>query len=218
MQESLPARSCHVSVVTCVYKSYPYLTRFIELVLDALNKIDCKDFELVFVVDGSPDSSLDLLMAEKKRVPQIVVIELSRNFGHHYAAHAGLQYARGELVFLIDCDLEVSPLVLVDFHRQVNEEACDVVYGYQAERKGGWVERWGAGACSTRSATRIPPNISPSGCLPLRRCPPEARRSQPVPGRHDALGRVQADRHAGDEGAAGRSQYLHAGPSHRPPR
>jgi putative glycosyltransferase len=162
MQESLPTGPCHVSVVTCVYKSYPYLKRFIELVLDALQQIGCTDFELVFVVDGSPDSSLDLLLQEKKSVPQIAVIELSRNFGHHYAAHAGLQYARGELVFLVDCDLEVSPLVLVDFHRKVSEEACEVVYGYQTKRKGAWIERWGGGIFwrlfNALSDTRIPPD------------------------------------------------------------
>jgi putative glycosyltransferase len=135
----------------------------VELSLQALHEIGCTSFELVFVIDGSPDSSLELLIEEKKQVPQIVVIEFSRNFGHHYAAHAGLEYARGEWVFLIDCDLEVSPLVLVDFYRRARQESCDVVYGYQAERKGGWVERWSGGVFwrlfNALSETRVPANI-----------------------------------------------------------
>jgi putative glycosyltransferase len=163
MQAKLPPERCHLSIVTCVYKSYPFLKRFIELSLDALRQIGCSSFELVFVVDGSPDASLDLLLEEKTRVPQIVVIEFSRNFGHHYAAHAGLRYASGELVFLIDCDLEVSPLVLVEFYGKVMQDQCDVVYGYQNKRKGGWFERWSGGLFwrlfNALSDTPVPPNI-----------------------------------------------------------
>jgi putative glycosyltransferase len=163
MQETVPAGLCHFSIITCVYRSYPYLKRFIELSLQALREIECTSFELVFVIDGSPDSSLELLIEEKKLVPQIVVIEFSRNFGHHYAAHAGLQYARGEWVFLIDCDLEVSPLIIVDFYRRAREESCDVVYAYQVTRKGGWLERWGGGVFwrlfNALSDTRVPANV-----------------------------------------------------------
>ena len=96
-------------------------------------------------------------------MPQIVVIELSRNFGHHYAAFAGLQYSRGKWVFLIDCDLEVSPLVLIDFFRLAKRESCDVVYGYQTERKGGWVERTGGRMFwrlfNALSETPVPANV-----------------------------------------------------------
>jgi putative glycosyltransferase len=163
MQEALPTGPCHLSVVTCVYNSYLYLKRFVELLLQGLHEIGCTSFELVFVIDGSPDSSLELLMEEKRRVPQIVVIEFSRNFGHHYAAHAGLQYARGEWVFLIDCDLEVSPLIIVDFYRRAREESCDVVYAYQATRKGGRIERWTGGVFwrlfNALSETRVPVNV-----------------------------------------------------------
>ena len=110
-----------------------------------------------------PDDSLELLLREKTRVPQIVIIEFSRNFGHHYAAHAGLQYARGEYVFLIDCDLEVSPTVLADFYTRAVKEECDAVYGYQVERKGAWLERW-SGKIFWRlfnmlSETKVPANI-----------------------------------------------------------
>lgn len=68
-------------------------------------------------------------------IPQLAVIDLSRNFGHHHAAQAGLRHARGDLVFLIDCDLEVRPHVLVKFYRKLRQADCDVVFGCQEVRK-----------------------------------------------------------------------------------
>jgi len=69
------------------------------------------------------------------------IIDLSRNFGHHKALMTGLAHARGELVFLIDCDLEEDPAWLSAFHETMNTSGADVVYGVQESRKGGWVER-----------------------------------------------------------------------------
>jgi len=71
----------------------------------------------------------------------LVVVDLSRNFGHHYAMQAGLAYARGDLVFLIDCDLEVSPMTLPEFKEKLDASGSDMVYGYQEARKGGFFER-----------------------------------------------------------------------------
>ena len=69
------------------------------------------------------------------------VIDLSRNFGHHKALMTGLAHARGELVFLIDCDLEEDPAWLPTFHDALHADGADVVYGVQATRKGDWLER-----------------------------------------------------------------------------
>lgn len=134
-----------VSVVTTVYRSAPYLERYIAESLDALRRIGCESFELLFVDDGSPDDSLRLLLKKKESVPQIVVAELSRNFGQHHAIMAGLSLARGERVFLADSDVEVSPSVLVEFDREMRAGDWDVVYGYQRVRKGGFLERAGGG-------------------------------------------------------------------------
>ncbi len=54
---------------------------------------------------------------------------------------AGLQHACGNLIFLIDCDLEISPLVLVELQRKLRESDCDMVFGYQENRKGAWFEQ-----------------------------------------------------------------------------
>ncbi len=131
-----------ISVVTTLYKSKVFLDQFIVEVLCALDKIQCVDYELIFVNDGSPDNSLEHLIEKKKEIPQIKLIDLSRNFGHHYEIQAGLGYSSGDYIFLIDNDLETSPAVLVDFFNElIIEKSLDVVYGYQESRKGNFLEK-----------------------------------------------------------------------------
>jgi putative glycosyltransferase len=152
-----------LSIVTTVYKSEKYLPEFIELILQSIKEIGINNFELLFVLDGITDASKEYLLAQKKDIPQIVVVELSRNFGHHYAASAGLNNATGDLVFLIDCDLEVSPTVLTAFYNELKKQSCDVVYGVQKMRKGGFTERFFGGLfwkmINELSDTKIPHNI-----------------------------------------------------------
>ncbi len=92
--------------------------------------------------DGSPDNSLDIAVQLAERDSHLVVVDLSRNFGHHRAMMAGLENATGELVFLVDSDLEEDPEWLLSFFDQMAAEKCDVVYGVQSKRKGGWFERF----------------------------------------------------------------------------
>lgn len=130
-----------LSVVTTVYKSEDYLLEFISEIKSALDELSCHEFEMIFVLDGITDESKDLLLQQQQHLPQIKILELSRNFGHHQAIFAGLQVASGERIFLIDCDLEVSPLVLVEFMKMLQDSGADVVFGVQHQRKGDFVER-----------------------------------------------------------------------------
>ena len=118
---------------------------FLGECLKALRDMDAHDFEIVLVNDGSPDDSLAYAVSRQLVIPQLVVVDLSRNFGHHHAMQAGLRVARGERIFLIDCDLEVAPATLVDFAAKQRETGADLVFGYQEERKGGWFERMSGG-------------------------------------------------------------------------
>ena len=94
-----------LSVVTTLYRSKGFLEVFLKEIISAIKIIDIDDFELIFVNDGSPDDSVSYLLERKKEISQIKIIDLSRNFGHHYAIQAGLSYASGEYIFLIDNDL-----------------------------------------------------------------------------------------------------------------
>lgn len=131
-----------LSIVATLYQSAPYIDEFHRRASAAASALAGDDYEVVFVNDGSPDDSLERAVALIDRDPRVVIVDLSRNFGHHKAMMTGLAHARGERIFLIDSDLEEEPEWLIGFAEQMGNEKCDVVYGVQAQRKGGFVERW----------------------------------------------------------------------------
>lgn len=131
-----------LSVVTTLYCSASYISEYYVRASAAAQAVAGNDYELVFVNDGSPDESLDLVVNLVRDDPHVKVIDLSRNFGHHKAMMTGLAHASGDLIFLIDCDLEESPEWLPEFADLLDQEECDVVYGVQVRRKGGVFERW----------------------------------------------------------------------------
>ena len=129
-----------LSIVTTLYNSAGFIDEFYRRAVAAAETLT-DDFEIVMVNDGSPDDSLAKALDLHELDARVVVIDLSRNFGHHRAMMAGLGFARGEQVFLIDVDLEEDPGVLPRFAATMEREHCDVVYGIQAKRRGGLIER-----------------------------------------------------------------------------
>lgn len=130
-----------LSIVSTLYKSAPYIEEFHRRSTASARGISGDDYEIVLVNDGSPDVSLDIAVRLAERDPHVVVVDLSRNFGHHRAMMTGLTHSKGDLIFLIDSDLEEDPEWLLSFEKQMHAEACDVVYGVQAKRRGGLVYR-----------------------------------------------------------------------------
>lgn len=131
-----------LSIVATLYQSAPYIAEFHARMSDTARRLAGDDYEIVLVNDGSPDNSLDLAITLTEQDSHLVVVDLSRNFGHHKAMMTGLAHAKGERVFLIDSDLEEEPEWLEAFARQMEEDRCDVVYGVQERRKGNRFERW----------------------------------------------------------------------------
>lgn len=131
-----------LSVVATLYQSAPHIEEFYRRATVAARQVAGDDYEIILVNDGSPDSSLDLAVRLTETDPLVVVVDLSRNFGHHKAMMTGLAHARGEHVFLIDSDLEEEPEWLLSFSQQMLVDRCDVVFGIQERRKGGILERW----------------------------------------------------------------------------
>lgn len=131
-----------LSIVATLYQSASHIEEFHSRVSTVATEYSADDYEIILVNDGSPDDSLDIAVSLSERDPHVVVIDLSRNFGHHKAMMTGLAHAQGEQIFLIDSDLEEEPECLLSFAAQLEQQACDVIYGVQEQRKGGWFERW----------------------------------------------------------------------------
>jgi glycosyltransferase involved in cell wall biosynthesis len=100
-----------ISVVVPIYNEEELISTFHAAVATAMRDIG-EDWEVVYVNDGSRDSSLELMKDLQRQDPHIVVVDLSRNWGHMGAISAGLRTARGEGVIVMDGDFQDPPAVL----------------------------------------------------------------------------------------------------------
>jgi glycosyltransferase involved in cell wall biosynthesis len=121
-----------LSVVAPLFNEEDTLDEFYQRITRALA---LWQFELIFVDDGSRDNSRVILQRLAEQDPRVKVIGLSRNFGHERASTAGLYYASGDCVVLIDSDLQDPPELIP---RLVDKwcEGYDVVYGIRMLRQG----------------------------------------------------------------------------------
>lgn len=131
-----------LSIVATLYRSAPYINQFYARASSVAKQLATEDYEIIFVNDGSPDNSLEIAVSLNKFDSSVIIVDLSRNFGHHKAMMTGLMHSKGELVFLIDSDLEEEPEWLLQFNGQMIDQGCDVIYGVQTRRKGRIFERW----------------------------------------------------------------------------
>ena len=130
-----------LSIVSTLYYSEPFLDEFIKRCVASAEKVTL-DFEFVLIDDGSPDASLRKALLYAQSEPRIKIIELSRNFGHHAAILAGLAHAKGDLIFLLNSDLEEPPELLRDFLDVMQRENADVVFGVHDRSQGTLFHRW----------------------------------------------------------------------------
>ena len=106
-----------------------------------LSECGIEDYEFIFVDDGSPDNSIERITSLRKKDSRIQFVQFSRNFGHHKAIMTALEKASGDLIFLIDSDLEEPPEDFPLFLEKLKNDKLDVVFGRQKKRKGGFFEK-----------------------------------------------------------------------------
>jgi putative glycosyltransferase len=134
-----------LSIVATLYRSEDHIAEFCQRCHAIASKLYRDDYEIVLVNDGSPDNSLKFAVEQSAKNDRVRVVDLAKNYGHHRAMMAGLDHAAGELVFLIDTDLEEEPEWLEEFADTMGTDRgpdqVDVVFGVQKARKGGVLER-----------------------------------------------------------------------------
>lgn len=130
-----------LSIVSTLYQSSAYLSELHRRASAVAQQLVGNDYEIILVNDGSPDNSLEEAVQLTEGDSHVVVVDLSRNFGHHKAMMTGLARSQGQQVFLIDSDLEEEPEWLLSFAEQMVKDRSDVVFGVQERRKGGFFER-----------------------------------------------------------------------------
>lgn len=122
-----------ISVVVPSYNEEDNIFALYERLNKALEKIS-ENHEIVFVDDGSKDTTVERIMKLRKADERVKLVSFARNFGHEMANTAGFRYAKGEAVVIIDADLQDPPELIVDMYAKF-KEGFDVVYAKRISRK-----------------------------------------------------------------------------------
>jgi len=123
-----------ISVIAPCCNEEKCLPEFVRRVSAVLLKMKLS-FEIILINDGSRDKTLEVSLSLIREIPQIKVLDFSRNFGHQAAVTAGLDMAQGKAVVIIDADLQDPPEV-IEAMIEKWREGYDVVYGKRNRRDG----------------------------------------------------------------------------------
>jgi dolichol-phosphate mannosyltransferase len=132
-----PSRAApSVSLAIPVFNEAEGLPHLLNRLRAVLDHLPGAPHQMVFVDDGSADQSLAILEAEAVQDPRILVVALSRNFGHQIALTAALDHVTGDVTILMDADLQDEPEAIPTFLAEF-EKGYDVVYARRGSRKEG---------------------------------------------------------------------------------
>lgn len=129
----------YLSVVIPVYGAPELVEMLCSRLHKCLERIT-HNYEIILVFDCSPDDSWEKICKECKRDERVKGIRLSRNFGQHYAITAGLEYAGGKWVIVMDCDLQDQPEEIAKLYAKA-KEGYDIVQAQRKDRKDNFVKR-----------------------------------------------------------------------------
>lgn len=124
-----------ISVVIPMYYEEDVVNECYNRVVNSLKNITNYDYEIVVVNDGSRDKTLEILEGIAKNDNKLKIVSFSRNFGHQAAVTAGLKETKGDVVVIIDADLQ-DPPELIEEMIKLWEEGNEVIYAKRKVRKG----------------------------------------------------------------------------------
>ena len=125
-----------LSIVVPCFNEEPCLGALYQRLSDAARVSVGEDYEIVLVNDGSRDGSWAMMQDLAAADPRLIAVNLSRNHGHQLALTAGLDLCRGNVVLIIDADLQDPPELLAEMLARMRDEQADVVYGVRRSRAG----------------------------------------------------------------------------------
>lgn len=125
-----------ISIVVPCYNEEEGISELVNRVMGVVGKLPSYEFEIMLINDGSKDRTWEKITECINKNASIVGVNLSRNHGHQIALTAGLSVCSGDLIFVMDADLQDPPELLPDMLKKMEEEQADVVYGQRMHRAG----------------------------------------------------------------------------------
>ena len=130
----------YISIVSPIYRGEKMVAELVRRNVESVSTIT-DNYEIILVNDASPDNSWDEIVKQCEQNPKVKGINLSRNFGQHYAITAGLHYAKGDWVVVMDCDLQDRPEEIPYLYHKAME-GYDIVYARRVVKHVGWWKRF----------------------------------------------------------------------------
>lgn len=128
-----------ISIVSPEYKGEKMVSELVRRIKESVSTIT-DDFEIILVNDASPDNTWAEIEKECAADSRVKGLDLSRNFGQHYAITAGLHYAKGEWVVVMDCDLQDRPEEISNLYKKAME-GWDIVFAQRKQRNDSFIKR-----------------------------------------------------------------------------
>lgn len=125
-----------ISIICPCYNEEESIENFYNSTIAIINKLPIDDYEFVFIDDGSTDSTSNILEVLNNQDKRVKFVSFSRNFGKEAGMFAGLEYAKGEIVVLMDVDLQDPPELLIDMMEIILQGEFDCVATRRISRTG----------------------------------------------------------------------------------
>ncbi|NPA12583.1 MAG: glycosyltransferase family 2 protein [Aquificae bacterium] len=129
-----------VSIVIPIYNEEENLPILYEKLKEVLDKLG-KEYEIIFVNDGSTDKSWEIIKEFAEKDPRVVGVNFRKNFGQTAAMSAGFETAKGEIIITMDGDLQNDPEDIPQLLKVLEEQGYDIVSGWRKDRKDDFLSR-----------------------------------------------------------------------------
>lgn len=128
-----------ISIISPEYSGEKMVAELVRRIVDSVITIT-NNYEIILINDASPDNTWEAIVTECTKNPKVKGLNLSRNFGQHYAITAGLAYAKGDWVVVMDCDLQDRPEDIPILYQKA-QEGYDIVYARRIVKQVSWLKK-----------------------------------------------------------------------------
>lgn len=152
------------SIIIPVYNEDKTITPLCRQIKEVMDKIACENYEIIFIDDGSTDRSLDNLKKISKEIGETVALSLDKNYGQSCAIQAGLDISCGEIIIILDGDLQNDPQDIPKLLHKI-EEGYDVVCGWSKNKHTKWHKAWASYMANYLRRFILQEKIHDVGCM-----------------------------------------------------